>query len=34
MILHPAVIALLTGSLLVVLMIANAAYWGWRVFDA
>ena len=33
MILHPAVIALLTGSLLVVLMIANAAYWGWRVID-
>lgn len=33
MILHPAVIALLTGSVLVDLMIVYAAYWGWRVID-
>ncbi len=33
MILHPAVIALLTGSFLVTLMIAYAAYWGWKVID-
>jgi len=32
-ILHPAVIALLTGSVLVDLMIVYAAYWGWRVID-
>jgi hypothetical protein len=33
MILHPAVIALLTGSLLVCLMIVFAAYWGYRIID-
>lgn len=33
MILHPAVIALLTASLLVVLMIAYAAYWGWCITE-
>ena len=33
MILHPAVIALLTGSLLVGLMVAYAAFWGWRIID-
>jgi hypothetical protein len=33
MILHPAVIALLTGSLLVGLMVAYAAFWGWRVIE-
>jgi len=32
-ILHPAVIALLTGSVLVTLMTAYAAYWGWRIID-
>ena len=33
MILHPAVIALLTGSLLVSLMIAYAAFWGYKVIE-
>jgi hypothetical protein len=33
MILHPAVIALLTGSLLVSLMIAYAAFWGYRIIE-
>jgi len=33
MILHPAVIALLTGSLLVGLMVVYAAFWGWRIID-
>jgi hypothetical protein len=31
--LHPAVIALLTGSVLVTLMTAYAAWWGWRIID-
>jgi hypothetical protein len=33
MILQPAVIALLTGSLLVVLMVLYAAFWGWKIID-
>jgi len=33
MILHPAVIALLTGSLLVGLMVAYAAFWGYKIID-
>jgi hypothetical protein len=33
MILHPAVIALLTGSLLVSLMIAYAAFWGYKIIE-
>ncbi len=33
MILHPAVIALLSGSLLVGLMIAYAAFWGYKIID-
>jgi hypothetical protein len=33
MILHPAVIALLTGSLFVTLMVVYAAFWGWRIID-
>jgi hypothetical protein len=33
MILHPAVIALLAGSLLVTLMIAYAAFWGYQIID-
>ena len=33
MILHPAVIALLMGSLLVTLMVVYAAYWGWKIID-
>jgi hypothetical protein len=32
-ILHPAIIALLTGSLLVGLMIAYAAFWGYKIID-
>ncbi len=34
MILHPAVIALLTGSLIVSLMIAYAAFWAYKIIDA
>jgi len=33
MILHPAVIALLTGSLLVALMVLYAAFWGYKIID-
>jgi hypothetical protein len=33
MILHPAVIALLTGSLLVALMILYSAFWGYKIID-
>jgi hypothetical protein len=33
MILHPAVIALLTGSLLVGLMVAYAAFWSWKIIE-
>ena len=33
MILHPAVIALLMGSLFVTLMVVYAAFWGWRIID-
>ena len=33
MILHPAVIALLTGSLLVALMILYSALWGYKIID-
>ncbi len=33
MILHPAVIALLTGALLVALMVGYAAFWGWKIID-
>jgi hypothetical protein len=33
MILQPAVIALLTGSFLVTLMVVYAAFWGWRIVD-
>ena len=33
MILHPAILALTTGSLLVLGMIAYAAWWGWQVID-
>ncbi len=33
MILHPAVIALLTGSLLVGLMVLYAGFWGWRIIE-
>lgn len=33
MILHPAVIALLTGSLLTTLMVLYAARWGWKILD-
>jgi hypothetical protein len=33
MILHPAVIALLTGSLLVGLMVVYAAFWGYKIID-
>jgi hypothetical protein len=31
MILHPAILALTTGSCLVLGMIAYAAWWGWQV---
>jgi hypothetical protein len=34
MILHPAVIALLMGSLLVTLMVVYAAYWGWKIIGS
>jgi hypothetical protein len=33
MILHPAVIALLAGSLLVTLMVVYAACWGWKIIS-
>ncbi len=33
MILHPAILALTTGSLLVLGMISYAAWWGWQVID-
>jgi hypothetical protein len=33
MILHPAVISLLTGSLLVSLMIVYAAFWGYKIIE-
>ena len=33
MILHPAVLALLTGSVLVVLMVFHAAWWGLKIID-
>jgi hypothetical protein len=33
MILHPAVIALLTGSLFVTLMVVYAACWGWKIIS-
>jgi hypothetical protein len=33
MILHPAVIALLMGSLFVTLMVVYAAFWGWKIID-
>jgi hypothetical protein len=34
MILHPAVIALLTGSLLVALMILYSAFWSYKIIDS
>ena len=33
MIMHPAVIALLTGSLFITLMVVYAAYWGWKIIS-